>query len=141
MLGAIYAGAKPDGNPMRTYPLWGLLAAGSAALFAAGPISPLGALGLCSLDFLMFSQAVWNTSRVPALAEPGYQARLQSITSMTFTLGGLFAAAWGGVAVDRFGLAALAAGAGALALISLGLLVRRVMKSLSQTVVRREPDE
>lgn len=125
LLGAIYAGAKTEGDPLRTYPLWGLGAAGSVCLFAAGPLGVAGAVGLGGLGFLAFSQAVWNTSRVPVLAEPGYQARLQSLTSMAFTLGSPLGAAWGGVAVDRFGLAALLAGAGLLALASLGMLLWR----------------
>jgi predicted MFS family arabinose efflux permease len=66
---------------------------------------------------------VWNTSRVSSLAEPAYQARLQSITSMAFTLGTPLGAIWGGVAVDRFGLASLLVGAGLLALLSLAVLL------------------
>jgi predicted MFS family arabinose efflux permease len=56
------------------------------------------------------------------LAEPAYQARLQSITSMAFTLGSPLGALWGGIVVDRFGLTTLAVGAGVLALISLVIL-------------------
>jgi len=125
LLGAVYAGVKTEGDPLRTYPLWGLGAAGSVCLFAASPLGLPGAVGLGGLGFLAFSQAVWNTSRAPVLAEPGYQARLQSLTSMAFTLGAPLGAAWGGMAVDRFGLPALLAGAGLLALASLGILFWR----------------
>jgi predicted MFS family arabinose efflux permease len=121
--GAIFAGMKSEGNPLRTYPLFGLLAAAAVTIFAFHPLGVVGGLALCALGFLAFTQAVWNTSRVPRLAEPAYQARLQSITSMAFTLGSPLGALWGGIAVDRFGLTALAAGAGMLALISLAILV------------------
>jgi predicted MFS family arabinose efflux permease len=130
LLGAVYAGANSEGDPLRTYPLWGLAAAGAVCLFAAGPLGVLGAAGLAGLGFLAFSQAVWNTSRVPALALPGYQARLQALTSMAFTLGAPLGAAWGGAAVDRFGLPSLLAGAGLLALASLIMLFWRGVRVL-----------
>ena len=123
LAGAIFAGTKTEKNPMRTYPIWGLLAALAVCLFVAWPLSLPGAVGLAGLGFLAFSQVVWNTSRVAALSEPAYQARLQSITSMSFTLGTPLAAIWGGLVVDRFGLASLLAGAGLLALLSLGVLI------------------
>ena len=123
LAGAIFAGMKSEGNPLHTYPLFGLLAAAALAVFAFHPLGVIGGLALCVLGFLAFAQAVWNTSRVPRLAEPAYQARLQSITSMAFTLGGPLGALWGGIAVDRFGLTSLATGAGILALISLAILI------------------
>jgi predicted MFS family arabinose efflux permease len=123
LLGAIFAGVKAEGNALRTYPIWGLLAAVSVGLFVINPLSPLGALGMSGLGFLAFSQAVWNTSRVSNLAAQAYQARLQAITSMAFTLGSPLAAIWGGAAVDHFGLNALLIGAGLLALLSLGVLI------------------
>jgi MFS family permease len=123
LLGAIFAGAKAEGDALRTYPIWGLLAAGSVCLFVASPLGLLGAVGLSGLGFLAFSQAVWNTSRISNLAGPTYQARLQSITSMAFTLGAPIGAIWGGVAVDRFGMGALLIGSGLLALVSLGMLI------------------
>ena len=123
LLGAIFAGAKSEGDPLRTYAMFGLIAAAAVTLFVRYPLSVPGALALSVLGFLAFAQAVWNTSRVPRLAEAAYQARLQSITSMAFTLGGPLGALWGGAAIDRFGLAALAVGAGALALLSLAVLV------------------
>jgi len=65
-----------------------------------------------------FAQAVWNTSRIRELADPAYQARLQAITSMAFTLGFSLGMLWAGVAIDRFGLTALVGGAAVLALLS-----------------------
>jgi MFS family permease len=120
--GAIFAGMKSEGKPMRTYPLFGLLAAATVILFVLHPVGVSSGLALYALGFLAFAQAVWNTSRVPRLAEPAYQARLQSITSMAFTLGTPLGALWGGVAVDHFGLRALIPGAGLLAMISLAIL-------------------
>jgi len=125
LLGAVFAGVKAEGNTLRTYAIWGLCAAASVTLFVMNPLSLTGAFGLAGLGFLAFSQAVWNTSRVSSMADPAYQARLQSITSMAFTLGGPLGAVWGGVAVDRFSLWALLAGSGLLALISLGVLIIR----------------
>jgi MFS family permease len=126
LLGAIYAGTKAEGDVLRTYAIWGLLAGGSVGLFVVNPVSILGAIGLGAVGFLAFSQAVWNTSRVSSLAEPAYQARLQSITSMAFTLGTPLGAIWGGAAVDHFGLVVLLAGAGLLALVSFVVLVNRM---------------
>ena len=128
LAGAIYAGTKAEGNPLRIYPVWGILSALAVCLFVVKPLSLAGGIGLAGLGFLAFSQVVWNTSRVSALAQPAYQARLQAITSMAFTLGTPLAAIWGGLAVDRFGLASLLAGAGLLALLSLGVLVSRWKK-------------
>jgi len=124
--GAVFAGMKSEGNPLRTYPLFGLLAAAAVAAFAILPLSVVGGLALYALGFLAFAQAVWNTSRVPRLAEPAYQARLQSVTSMALTLGTPLGALWGGIAVDRFGLPALIAGAGMLAIVSLLILAASV---------------
>ena len=121
--GAIFAGMKSEGNPLRTYSIFGLLAAVAVTFFALKPIGITGGLALYTLGFLAFAQAVWNTSRVPRLAEPGYQARIQSLTSMAFTLGTPLGAVWGGLAVDRFGLPALIAGAGILAVISIVVFV------------------
>lgn len=121
--GAIFAGMKREGDPLRTYACFGLLAATAMVAFAFHPVDLVGGLALFILGFLAFAQAVWNTSRVPRLAEPAYQARLQSITSMAFTLGTPLGAFWGGVAVDRFGLPALIAGAGVLTVLSMTVLV------------------
>jgi predicted MFS family arabinose efflux permease len=121
--GAILAGMKSEGVPLRTYPLFGLLAALAMTVFVLKPIGISGGLALFVLGFLAFAQAVWNTSRVPRLAEPIYQARLQSVTSMAFTLGTPLGALWGGLAVDHYGLPALLAGAGVLAVISMVILI------------------
>jgi len=108
---------------MRTYPLFGLLGAGAMLVFALRPVSLTGGLALFALGFLAFAQVVWNTSRVPRLAGPAYQARLQSLTSMTFTLGAPLGALWAGAAVDRFGLPALMVGAGVVGVISTAVLL------------------
>ena len=121
--GAVYAGMKNEGDPLRTYSLFGLVAAVAATLFALKPISISGGLSLYTLGFMAFAQAVWNTSRVPRLAEANYQARIQSVTSMAFTLGTPLGALWGGLAVDHFGLTVLIAGAGVLAFISTVILI------------------
>lgn len=120
--GAIFAGLISDKYPLRIYSIFGLLAAVSMAVFVLHPMDVLGGLALFALGFLAFAQAVWNTSRVPRLAEPNYQARIQSLTSMAFTLGTPLGALWGGVAVDRFGLPSLIVGAVVLALISMVIL-------------------
>ena len=121
--GAILAGMRSEGDPSRTYPLFGLLAAAAITVFALRPVSLIGGLALYVLGFLAFAQAVWNTSRVPRLASADYQARIQAVTSMAFTLGTPLGALWGGAAVDRFGMPALIAGAVALALISTAVLI------------------
>ena len=121
--GAVLAGVKDEGNPLRTYPLFGLLAAVSVTVFTFNPLGIAGGLALFVLGFFAFSMAVWNTSRVPRLAEPAFQARLQSLTTMAFTLGTSLGAIWGGLSVDRFGLTALTVGAGVLALISFMMLI------------------
>jgi predicted MFS family arabinose efflux permease len=120
-LGAAYAGARGAGaRPLRRYAALGLVGAAALALFAALPVgwASLPSLGL--LGFLAFAQAVWNTSRVRREADPAYQARLQSFTSMAFTLGSAVGALWGGCAIDRLGIGGLYVGAGALAAISIG---------------------
>ena len=109
---------------MRTYPLFGLLAAGALTIFIFHPVDLVGGMALFVLGFVAFAQAVWNTSRVPRLAELNYQSRVQSITSMAFTLGTPLGALWGGMAVDRFGVHALIVGASILAVISFIILVR-----------------
>jgi hypothetical protein len=51
-------------------------------------------------------------------ADAVYQARIQAITSMAFALGFSLGMLWAGVAIDRFGLAALVGGGVVLALLS-----------------------
>jgi MFS family permease len=121
--GALYAGMKSEGNPMRTYSLFGLIAAAGLTIFTMKPIGVTGGMALYTLGFLAFAQVVWNTSRVPRIAEADYQARLQSLTSMAFTLGTPLGVLWGGVVVDRFGLTALIGGAAILAVISIITLI------------------
>ena len=121
--GAIFAGLRSEGDSLRTYSIYGLLASMAVTVFAFQPVSIIGGLALFMLGFLAFAQAVWNTSRVPRLAEPDYQARIQSVTSMAFTLGTPLGALWGGAAVDHFGLPALVVGAGVLAVFSVIILI------------------
>ena len=125
-LGALRGGLCRDETgrepPAHVFP-FGLLAAAAMVVFALRPVELAGGLALFVLGFLAFAQAVWNTSRVPRLAQAAYQARLQSITSMAFTLGTPLGALWGGAALDHFGLPALIAGAGVLAVFSLAVLV------------------
>lgn len=119
LLGAAYAGVSRNRPDMRVrYGLCGLAAAVALAIFAILPIGYATAISLAVLGFVMFAEAVWNTSRVRLLAEPSYQARLQSLTTMAFTLGAMVGPLWGGIAVDRFGSVALLGGAGALALVA-----------------------
>lgn len=119
MAGAAYAGVSRIRLDMRgRYGLYGLTAAAALAIFAIVPIGYATAILLAALGFVMFAEAVWNTSRVRLLAEPSYQARLQALTTTAFTLGGMVGLLWGGIAVDRFGPAGLLGGAGALAAIA-----------------------
>lgn len=119
-LGAGYAGARGAGqDPVRRYALLGLLASVALALFALVPVSLVSALPLAALGFIAFAEAVWNTSRVRQAADPAYQARLQSFTSMAFTLSFPLGSLWGGVAVDRFGVRSLLGGAAVLVGISI----------------------
>jgi predicted MFS family arabinose efflux permease len=66
---------------------------------------------------------VWNTSRVRELADPVYQARLQAITSMAFTLGFSLGMLWAGIAIDRFGLTSLVGGAVVLGILSIVVVI------------------
>jgi predicted MFS family arabinose efflux permease len=123
-LGAAYAGARGAGQrPLRRYAWFGLIGAAALALFAALPVGLASLLPLAALGFVAFAEAVWNTSRVRRDADPAYQARVQSFTSMAFTLGSAVGALWGGYAIDRLGIAGLYVGAGALTVISIGSLM------------------
>jgi len=120
-LGAAYAGARGAGQrPLRRYAWFGLIGAAALALFATLPVGWASLLPLALLGFVAFAEAVWNTSRVRRDADPAYQARVQSFTSMAFTLGSAVGALWGGYVIDRLGIAGLYVGAGALAAISIG---------------------
>jgi predicted MFS family arabinose efflux permease len=81
-------------------------------------IAPLAVLGAGA-----FSQAVWNTSRIRERAAPAYQARLQAITSMAFTLAFSLGMLWAGIAIDSFGLTALVGGAVVLGLVSILVII------------------
>ena len=138
-LGAAYAGARGAGErPLRRYASFGLVGAAALALFAALPVGLASLLPLAVLGFVAFAEAVWNTSRVRREADPAYQARLQSFTSMAFTLGLAVGALWGGYAIDRLGIGGLYVGAGALAAISIGtvLVDRRRARSVSRLMGR-----
>lgn len=129
--GAAYAGARGEGgDPLRRYALLGMLAAAALALFASVPVGLISLAPLGAIGFVSFAEAVWNTARVRRLAPPAYQARLQAITSMAFTLGLAVGMLWAGVAIDRFGPRALAAGAVALAAVSGVSALRRLRGQL-----------
>jgi predicted MFS family arabinose efflux permease len=104
-------------------------------LFALTPVSVISSLSLAIIGFTIFAEVVWNTSRVRLLAEPTLQARLQSITSLTFALGSGIGQLWGGVALDQFGMTGLIGGAGVLGVLSVGVLFS-VRRSLATTARR-----
>jgi MFS family permease len=117
--GAAFAGMRSAGaNPTRTYAILGLVSAAALAVFAFLPVGLISMVPLAGLGAPGFAQAVWNTSRIRELAAPAYQARLQAITSMAFTLGFSLGMLWAGVAIDRLGLTALVGGAAVLGLLS-----------------------
>ena len=119
LAGAAYAGVSRIRHDVRgRYGLYALAAAAALAIFAILPIGYATPILLAALGFIMFAEAVWNTSRVRLLAVPSYQARLQALTTMAFTLGGMVGLLWGGIAVDHFGPVALLGGAGALAVLA-----------------------
>jgi MFS family permease len=123
-VGAAFAGVRSAGaNPTRRYAILGLVSAAAVALFALLPVGFISMAPLAVLGAGAFSQAVWNTSRVREQADPSYQARLQAITSMAFTLGFSLGMVWAGVAIDRFGLTALAGGAAVLGLLSAVVII------------------
>jgi predicted MFS family arabinose efflux permease len=131
LIGAGFAGARGEGdNPTRRYALLGVVAAVALALFASVPVGVFSLAPLAMLGFIAFSEAVWNTSRVRRVAGAAYQARIQAITSMAFTLGFSVGMLWAGVAIDRFGLTALVGGAVVLALFSVvvALAARRLVE-------------
>ena len=122
--GAAFAGVRSVGtNPTRSYAVLGLVSAAALAIFVYLPFGLISMVPLAVLGVPAFAQAVWNTSRIRELADPAYQARLQSITSMAFTLGLSLGMLWAGVAIDRFGLMALAGGAAVLGLVSVVVVI------------------
>ena len=123
--GAAFAGMRSAGpDPTRRYAILGLCSAAAVALFALLPVGLISVAPLAVLGAGAFSQAVWNTSRIREQAAPAYQARLQAITSMAFTLGFSLGMVWAGAAIDRFGLTALAGGAAVLGLLSVAVIIR-----------------
>jgi MFS family permease len=123
-VGAAFAGVRSAGDePTRRYAILGLVSAAAVALFALLPVGFISMVPLAVLGAGAFSQAVWNTSRIRELADPIYQARLQAITSMAFTLGFSLGMLWAGVAIDRFGLIALVGGATVLGLLSVVVML------------------
>jgi len=123
-VGAAFAGMRSAGaNPTRRYAILGLVSAVAVALFALLPVGFMSIAPLAVLGAGAFSQAVWNTSRIRVRADPAYQARLQAITSMAFTLGFSLGMLWAGVAIDRFGLTALVGGAAVLGLLSVAVVI------------------
>jgi predicted MFS family arabinose efflux permease len=125
-VGAAFAGARSAGaNPTRRYAMLGLISAAAVALFALLPIGFISIAPLAVLGAPAFAQAVWNTSRIRELAAPAYQARMQAITSMAFTLGFSLGMLWAGVAIDLFGLMALVGGAVVLGALSVAVIIFR----------------
>ena len=123
-VGAAFAGVRSAGaNPTRRYAILGLVSATAVALFALLPVGFISMAPLAVLGAGAFAQAVWNTSRIREQADPAYQARLQAITSMAFTLGFSLGMLWAGVAIDRFGLTALVGGAAVLGLLSVVVVI------------------
>jgi MFS family permease len=117
--GAAFAGMRSAGDdPTRRYAILGLISAAAIAVFVYLPVGLISMAPLAVIGAPAFAQAVWNTSRIRELADPAYQARLQAITSMAFTLGFSLGMLWAGVAIDQFGLTALAGGAVVLGLLS-----------------------
>jgi len=125
-VGAAFAGVRCAGaDPTHRYAILGLCSAAAVALFALLPVGFVSTAPLAVLGAGAFSQAVWNTSRIREQADPAYQARLQAITSMAFTLGFSLGMLWAGVAIDQFGLTALVGGAAILGLLSVAVIIIR----------------
>jgi len=123
-IGAAFAGVRSAGaNPTRRYAILGLVSAAALSLFAALPVGLISIAPLAVLGAPAFAQAVWNTSRIREMADQAYQARLQAITSMAFTLGFSLGMLWAGVAIDHFGLKALFGGAIVLGLLSIVVIM------------------
>jgi predicted MFS family arabinose efflux permease len=121
--GALFAGMRNDSrNPTRMYAWFGIGAAMALGMFILSPLSFLTPFPLAAIGFILFSETVWNTSRVRLLAAPAFQARLQSLTTMAFTMGGALGQLWGGIVIDRFSIRGLAGGAILLFFLSIWVL-------------------
>ncbi len=130
-LGAVYAGSHSEGSaPIRRYALHGLGIAAALGLFILLPTGLFTILPLGVTGFLLFCEAVWNTSRVRLMAAEAFQSRLQSITSMAFTIGGALGALWGGAVLDHLGRPGLWIGVGVLVLVSVGAWVKSSQRSI-----------
>ena len=117
--GATFAAVRSEeGNAAGRYAAMGLFATLAVALFVLVPVPPVTLAALTVIGFITFAQAVWNTSRIRLLADPSYQARLQAISSMAFTLGLALGGLWAGAAIDAAGAGALLVGGAVLALCS-----------------------
>ena len=137
LAGASFAGYRSAGkHPTLNYAILGLVSASALAVFALLPTGYLSMIPLAVLGAAAFSQAVWNTSRVAALAAPIYQGRMQALTSMAFNLGFSLSMFWGGAAIDKFGLIALVFGASLLGLLSLVIIIRKKL-ALSKPAERQ----
>jgi len=132
--GAMYAGLHNEGSkPVHRYGWFGIGAAVAFGLFIFAPFSFITPLPLAAIGFILFSETVWNTSRVRLSANSAFQARLQSLTTMAFTLGTAFGQLWGGIVIDRFGIKGLAGGAILLCFLSIwALLVTRQQNIMFQ---------
>jgi MFS family permease len=123
-VGAAFAGVRSAGiNPTRRYAILGLVSAAAVALFALLPVGFISMAPLAIIGAGAFAQAVWNTSRIREVSDQAYQARLQAITSMAFTLGFSLGMLWAGVAIDRCGVTALVGGAVVLGLLSVVVVI------------------
>jgi len=124
--GAAFAGYQSAGNhPTRNYAILGIVSALAITAFALLPTGYISMIPFAILGAATFSQAVWNTSRVAAQAEPAFQGRLQALTSMAFNLGFSLSMFWGGAAIDKFGMIALVFGAALLGLLSFFVILRK----------------
>jgi len=122
--GATFAGALGDDpRPARRYAWFGLGAALALCVFILTPLSFVTPVPLAAIGFILFSETVWNTSRVRSLAAPAFQARIQSLTTMAFTLGTTLGQLWGGIVIDRLGNNGLFIGAILLCFLSTCLLI------------------
>lgn len=122
--GATVAGMRAESdNPTRQYALFALFAAVALGLFALLPIGYITPVALSVIGFVMFYEAVGNTSRIRLVAERAYQARLQALATMVFWIGSALGQLWGGAVVDRWGVSALAIGALLLFALGVGMLV------------------
>ena len=110
-------------DPSRRYALYGIAAALAVVMFAILPIGYITPFALAVVGFILFAEAVWNTSRVRLIADRDYQARVQALATMAFTLGGALGQLWGGAAVDRFGTPSLVSGAIILGSVSVATLL------------------